>query len=76
MGIDRTYLTKVERGDRRYDQPLLEAAASALGCTVADLIVRDPADSSEMADIWRSMTPEERDRALAVLRAMFRADEG
>ena len=30
-------LTKIERGDRRYDQPFLEAAAEALRCGPADL---------------------------------------
>jgi transcriptional regulator with XRE-family HTH domain len=73
MGISRPYLTKVERGDRRYDQSILEAAASALGCTVDDLIARDPAESAELADIWNVMTPAQQTRALAVLRATFNA---
>ena len=40
IGIARSYLTKIERGDRRYDQPFLEAAADALRCSVADLVTR------------------------------------
>jgi transcriptional regulator with XRE-family HTH domain len=30
VGIARSYLTKIERGDRRYDQPFMEAAALAV----------------------------------------------
>jgi transcriptional regulator with XRE-family HTH domain len=71
IGIARSYLTKIERGDRRYDQPFLEGAAEALGCTVQDLLSRDPAESEGIAELWASLTASEQRRALAVLRAMF-----
>jgi transcriptional regulator with XRE-family HTH domain len=70
IGIARSYLTKIERGDRRYDQPFLEAAADALRCSPADLITRDPTDSEALWSIWDGLTPPERIRAIAVLRAM------
>lgn len=71
IGIARSYLTKIERGDRRYDQPFLEAAAEALGCTVRDLLSREPGESEDIAELWASLTASEQRRALAVLRAMF-----
>lgn len=71
IGMDRSYLTKIERGDRRYDQPFLEAAARALDCTPGDMIGRDPTDSAELEAVWATLTPEERTRAIAVIRAMF-----
>jgi len=70
IGIARSYLTKIERGDRRYDQPFLEAAADALRCSPADLIIRDPTDSEAIWSIWEGLSPTERIRAAAVLRAM------
>lgn len=70
IGIARSYLTKIERGDRRYDQPFLEAAADALRCSVADIIMRDPTDSEALWSLWDGLTPPERIRAVAVLKAM------
>jgi len=71
IGIARSYLTKIERGDRRYDQPFLEAAAEALGCTAADLISRDPSEAAEIAALLASLSPVERVRAMAMLKAAF-----
>lgn len=51
IGIERSYLSKIESGKRRYDQPFLEAAAETLQCTPADLIMRNPADPVGM-DLW------------------------
>jgi transcriptional regulator with XRE-family HTH domain len=70
IGIARSYLTKIERGDRRYDQPFLEAAAEALRCGPGDLITRDPTEPESLWSIWEGLTPPERVRAAAVLRAM------
>jgi transcriptional regulator with XRE-family HTH domain len=70
IGIARSYLTKIERGDRRYDQPFLEAAADALRCEPGDLIMRDPTEPDSLWSIWEGLTPPERIRAAAVLRAM------
>lgn len=70
IGIARSYLTKIERGDRRYDQPFLEAAAYALRCSPGDLIMRDPTETEGIWSIWEGLTPPERIRAIAVLKAM------
>jgi transcriptional regulator with XRE-family HTH domain len=42
IGIDRTTLSKIERGQVPYDQALLERAADAYRCEPADLLMRDP----------------------------------
>ncbi|MBV9511815.1 MAG: helix-turn-helix transcriptional regulator [Caulobacteraceae bacterium] len=70
IGIARSYLTKIERGDRRYDQPFLEAAADALRCDPSDLIVRDPTATESIWSIWEQLTPPERVQALAVIKAI------
>lgn len=46
MGIDRSYISKVETGERRYDELFLEAAAKVYRCTPADLIGRHPQDKA------------------------------
>lgn len=70
IGIARSYLTKIERGTRRYDQPFLEAAAEALRCEPGDIIMRDPTDPMGIWSIWDRMKPAERIQAVAVLRAL------
>ncbi len=70
IGIARSYLTKIETGKRRYDQPFLEAAAYALRCEPGDLIMRDPTDPEGIWSLWERLEPPERIRAVAVLRAL------
>jgi transcriptional regulator with XRE-family HTH domain len=76
IGIARSYLTKIERGDRRYDQPFLEAAADALRCDPGDLIMRDPTDPEMIWSIWERLSPVERVQAIAVIRAIHGAATG
>lgn len=60
IGIDKTYLSKIESGKRRYDQPFLEAAADVLRCEPADLIMRDPTDPDGIWSVWDSLAPAQR----------------
>jgi transcriptional regulator with XRE-family HTH domain len=45
MAVDRTLVNKVETGAHRYNQDFLEGAATVLGCSTAELLVRNPADT-------------------------------
>ena len=76
IGITRSYLTKIERGDRRYDQPFLEAAADALRCDAGDLIMRDPLQPESLWTIWDQLGPTERVQAIAIIRALKGASTG
>lgn len=44
MDIDRTTLSRIERGEVPYNQDFLEHAAFVYGCDTDDLISRNPAD--------------------------------
>ena len=70
IGIARSYLTKIERGTRRYDQPFLEAAAEALRCEPGDIITRDPTEPEGIWSIWDTLNPLQRQQAVAVIRAI------
>lgn len=71
LGIDRSHLSNIETGRRRYDQRFLEAAAVALGCAPADLISRDPHDVDELQDVIAALSAAQRTQALAVLKALM-----
>jgi transcriptional regulator with XRE-family HTH domain len=70
IGIARSYLSKIERGDRRYDQHFLEAAADALRCEPANLINIDPTGPDSLWSVWEQLSPPERKQAFAIIKAI------
>lgn len=72
MGVARSYVSHVEKGKRRYDQYFLEAAAIALNCTPADLIMRDPSQPGAIWSIWEQIPATERDQAAKVLQTFIK----
>lgn len=72
--VDSTAATisRIERGQRPYSQPLLEALAEALGCEPSDLVMRQPRSKDDI-EIWsviEGLGHDERRRALQVLKAL------
>jgi transcriptional regulator with XRE-family HTH domain len=72
IDIDRTHLNKVERGTRRCSAAVMGAIAAKLDCRPENLASGPPADSSEFAALYYSLTEEDRARALRVLKTVFR----
>lgn len=73
VGYDRTHVSKIEKGKRRYDQPFLEAVAEALNCTPADLIMRDPTAPGALWSIWDQIAPVDRPKAEEVATKVLEA---
>lgn len=67
IGVDRTAISKIENGKQEYSQGFLEAAAYALMCEPADLIMRDPTAPSAIWSIWESIPEVDRPKAIAIL---------
>lgn len=72
VGINRAYLSKIETGKRRYDQPFLEAAAEALRCSPADLLVRDPSDPDGIWSIWDNLAQSQRTQIVEIAKTIKR----
>jgi transcriptional regulator with XRE-family HTH domain len=72
IGIDKGYLSKIENGKRRYDQPFLEAAAVVLQCAPADLIIRDPSDPDGIWSVWDTLEPVERRQVVEIAKTLKR----
>lgn len=70
LDIDRTIVSKIETGKLEYSQHFLEAAADALMCEPADLLVRDPTAPDPIWSIWDRIPPVDRPKAIAVLQAL------
>lgn len=72
IGINRAYLSKIEGGKRRYDQPFLEAAAEVLRCEPADLIIRDPSDPDGIWSIWDALSQPQRTQVVEIAKTLKR----
>jgi transcriptional regulator with XRE-family HTH domain len=73
IGIDKSYVSKIENGKKRYDQPFLEAAAEVLNCSPADLIVRDPSTSESIWSIWEQLAPQAREQVVEIAKTFKKA---
>jgi transcriptional regulator with XRE-family HTH domain len=51
--ISSVSLGRIERGEQAYTQPILEAAAVALGCDVADILTVNPFKEGVVIDLMR-----------------------
>jgi transcriptional regulator with XRE-family HTH domain len=69
LDVDRSIISKIETGKLDYHQHFLEAAADALMCEPADLLVRDPTAPDAIWSIWDRIPPADQPKARAVLQA-------
>lgn len=75
LGISRSQLSKIENGNTPYSQGLLEAAADAYDCSIADLVMRNPLDESapwSLMDSLRKATPEQRELAINLVATVLK----
>lgn len=68
--ISHASLGRIEKGDQPYSQPILEALAHALSCSVIDLLSVDPTKEGEVVDLMRLIDDRNREQAIRVLKAL------
>ena len=72
LHMSQPQLGRIERGDQPYNQDLLEALADLYGCTVADLLIRDPSDPTALWSIWDQAKPGEKRLIAAAAEAIIK----
>lgn len=70
IGSTGATVSRLERGQQPYSQPLLEALAEALNCQPADLIMRPPGASDRLKSVLDGLSEADQKRALAVIQAL------
>lgn len=70
LHMSQPQLGRIERGDQPYNQDLLESLAVLYGCTVADLLMRDPTKPDNIWSIWDRALPGQKDQIVAVAAAL------
>ena len=76
IGVTKSYVSKIESGKRRYDQPFLEAAAEVLQGAPADLIVRDPRDPDGIWSVWDALDKTQRSQVVEIAKTFKRTGTG
>ncbi len=72
LHMSQPQLGRIERGDSPYNQDLLEALSELYGCTVADLLMRDPSDPTAIWSVWDNAKPGEKRLIAAAAEAIVR----
>lgn len=72
--ISHASIGRIEKGEQPYSQPILEALAHALNCSVTDLLSVDPTKEGEIIDLMRLINDKNRDQAIRVLKALTGTD--
>ncbi len=79
IGITYSYLSKIERGARPYNQGTLEKIARGLEVTEAAILAQDPADPEgvwAIAERIQQLPPAARRQIIAVIEALARTGTG
>lgn len=66
-------IDRIEKGVQPYSQEILEALAVALEVTVLDLLSVDPTKNGEIVDLLNALKPEDRERAVRMLKSLLAA---
>lgn len=72
LHISQPQLGRIEKGQQPYNQDLLEALADLYGCTVADLLMRNPAEPDAIWSIWDQAKPGQRRQIVEVAKTLVR----
>lgn len=72
VGVSQPTVSRIERGEQPYSQPILEAFADALGCEPSDLIGRLPGAPSELTLLVNKVPADKADAVATVLRAFIK----
>ena len=71
--MDKSNLSKVERGILPYNQDMLERLAEALMVDPASLIMRDPSQPGAIWSLWERASPGERNQIETIAEALISA---
>ncbi len=71
--MDKSNLSKVERGIPPYNQEMLERLADALMTDVASLLMRDPMQAGAIWSLWERASPGERAQIETIAEALISA---
>lgn len=72
IGTTHATLSRIERGQRPYNQVLLEILAEALLTDPASLLIRNPQEPTAIWTIWDQAQPGEREQIVDLAKVVVR----
>lgn len=70
VGLSTPSISQIETGKQGFTDSTLEALADALSCEPGDLLMRDPTDAEAPWSLWESLTPDQRQTGIKLLKAL------
>jgi transcriptional regulator with XRE-family HTH domain len=70
LDIDRSSLSRIERGEQPYSEDFLTACAVYLHCSPAALIGWEPGPTEDLFDIWQDLSEDDQERVIAMLKGL------
>ena len=68
--ISYASLSRIEKGEQPYSQPILEALSKALGVPVAYLLSRKPDTDADIVSLYDSLDEASKLQAVKIMKAM------
>ena len=68
--ISYASLSRIEKGDQPYSQPILEALSIALAVPASSLISRKPDTNADIIALFDSLDDSAKEQAIKILKAM------
>lgn len=72
IGTTAATISRIENRKQNWDQEFLKSAATALQCTPADLLNRDPSDSEAIWSIWDQLDSSGREHVVDLAKTVLK----
>jgi transcriptional regulator with XRE-family HTH domain len=76
IGVNKSTLSRIERGLSPYTQKVLENLALLYGCDPAELLIQDPREETNIIRLWDRATADQRRALGSVAETMIKYREG
>lgn len=73
VGVSTATISQIENSETGYKQEYLEAIADALGCTPADLLMRNPDDPQAIWSLWEAAKPAQRKQIIGIIEGLLKS---
>lgn len=76
IGINKSSLSRIERGLMPYSQDILESLAAVYRCDPAELLIQDPREGTNIVQLWDRASLDQRRALGSVAETILKYREG
>lgn len=75
IGVNKSSLSRIERGLMPYSQDILESLAAVYDCDPAELLIQDPHEDTNIVQLWDRASLDQRRALGSVAETLLRYRE-